>query len=87
LAASEITGIGKALGGGGPDWSQMRVGVTRSLVYVAPKQRRRRGNGRPNLATRLRDDALDPALEQNIDEITGEVEHMLNGIAADWARV
>ncbi len=73
-------------------WSGMRIGVTRSLVYVAPKQRgvksrSDRGRRRPKFADKLRDEALDPALEQNIDGIVRDTELMLNGIAGDWGRL
>jgi hypothetical protein len=67
----------------------MRVGVTQSLVYVAPRQRGKKTTAsqkRPNLKNLLLDRALEPALEQNIHGVTGEVEHMLNGVAGDWGR-
>ena len=62
LAASEISHIG-------PKWSRMRVGVTRRLVYVAPKQRgvktRDSPKSRPNLGGLLAEKALEPALLRN----------------------
>lgn len=82
LAGSEIRNIGEP-------WSRMRVGTTRSLVYVAPRQRGKKtasNRRRPNLKDLLIDRSLEPALEQNIDGVTGEVEHMLNGVAGDWGR-
>lgn len=74
-----------------PPWTKMRVGVTRSLVYVAPRERgvkskTNRARRRPQFGDTLLDKALEPALEHNIDGITGEVELMLAGISKDWAR-
>ena len=68
-----------------PRWSLMRVGVTRTAVYVAPKQRgvRRRDDPhrRPNLADLMMDRAMEPALEQNQHEIEVAVEHALDRLA------
>lgn len=82
LAVAGIRNIGEP-------WSRMRVGVTRSLVYVAPRQRGRKtgaGARRPNLKGLLLERSLEPALENNIDGVTNDVEHMLNGVAGDWGR-
>jgi hypothetical protein len=58
----------------GPRWSLMRVGVTSSLVYLAPKQRRRGGSPRPNLAQLLMNRAMQPALDESENEIVAAVE-------------
>lgn len=75
----------------GLPWSRMRVGVTLNSVYVAPKQRGK-GRGRdprrrPNLFDLLLGRALEPALEQNQDQVIREVEDMLANVAKDWERV
>ena len=73
-----------------PRWSLMRVGVTRTAVYVAPKQRgvRRRDDPhrRPNLADLMMDRAMEPALEQNQHEIEVAVEHALDRLADHFNR-
>lgn len=84
LALEEITRIG-------PRWSKMRVGVTSQIVYVAPKQRGVKSRGlakrkRPNLATRLRDDAMQPALDFNEASIERGVEQFMNRIADNFSR-
>ena len=80
LASSQITNIGDR-------WSQMRTGVTSKVVYVAPRQRGRRGgHRRPNLANLLMDRAMAPALEANAGEIEDACEDMLDKIARDWGR-
>lgn len=75
----------------GLTWWQMRVGATQAFVYVAPKKRgvKRRGpdpRRRPNLASLLRDRALDPALVKNVPRIRGEVEDVLNDVARKFNR-
>jgi hypothetical protein len=69
-----------------PGWAQMRVGVTRTLVYVAPKKRgvKMRGPGgrrRPNLADLMMNRAMEPALEQNAPRLEATVEHALDLVA------
>lgn len=72
----------------GPRWSLMRVGVTRSSVYVAPKQRRSRRNSRrarPNLANLLMDKAMAPALDQQSPNVERALNRALDRLAGDWA--
>lgn len=76
LAGSNIRNIGD-------QWSQMRTGVTTSLVYVAPKRRRRRGSPRPNLAGLLMDRAMQPALDEKASEVYGLVDVMLGRLAGE----
>lgn len=71
LAAANISHIG-------PVWERMRVGITTSLVYVAPKTRRKLGTGRPNLAGLLDDRAMQPALDQHEHGIESALEAMLD---------
>lgn len=83
LAAASIPRIGLP-------WSRMRVGVTQSSVYVAPKQRGTRGRGpkhRPNLFDLLMGRSLEPALQQNQALVVHEVERMLGTIGHDWERL
>lgn len=71
-------------------WSQMRIGVTRRAVYVAPKQRSRDRNQlrrRPNLGRLLIDRAMTPALAQNESQIQDKVNRMLSDLFDRWARL
>lgn len=81
LAATSIRRVG-------PKWSRMRVGVTRRLVYVAPKQRgvKRRGDprARPKFGTLLEQRAMTPALRRNEGDIATNVNRMLERLAEKW---
>jgi hypothetical protein len=71
----------------GPKWSRMRVGVTRNLVYVAPRQKGTRGRGprrRPNLADLLMDRAMQPALDQHEAEVEARLEELLDRAADEF---
>jgi hypothetical protein len=74
LASSEIRNIGD-------HWSRMRLGVTTSLVYIAPASRRRRGSKRPNLAPLLMDRAMQPALDQEAPAVVGLLDAMLGRLS------
>jgi hypothetical protein len=81
LAASEIRRMPAS-----PRWSRMRVGVTRTMVYVAPRQKGTRGRGpvagrRPNLAGLLMDRAMQPALERHEHDTTAAFERLLDTVA------
>jgi hypothetical protein len=72
-----------------PKWARMRVGVTRDFVYVAPRQRGAKGRGhqsarRPNLADLLMDRAMQPALDQHIDEVEARLEELLDRISDEF---
>lgn len=74
----------------GLPWSRMRVGVTRTSVYVAPRQRGVRGNAtrkRPNLAGLLLGRAMLPALEQNEPRVAAEMDKVLATVGKAWERV
>lgn len=80
LSRDKITRIGEK-------WSQMRIGVTRTVVYVAPKQRGAKGDSprkRRNLAPLLMERAMEPALEQHRPQIEQEVERVLDWVADDF---
>lgn len=81
LAVSEIPTIGGA-------WSRMRVGVTRDLVYVAPRQRgvKTGPRKRPNLAELLLGRAMVPALDRNADDVEERIDDMLGRVARDFNR-
>jgi hypothetical protein len=79
LALSTIAGMPRS-----PRWAGMRIGVTRSLVYVAPRQKGTRGRGpegRPNLANLLMTKAMEPALERNRPGIERSMETVLDRMA------
>ena len=83
LAASGIPRIGVP-------WSRMRVGVTQTSVYVAPRQRGDRARGsrrrRPNLAGLLLSRAMLPALAHNQQRVVREVDAMLGRVGSVWER-
>lgn len=84
LAVEKIPHIGVA-------WSQMRIGVTRKSVYVAPKQRGLKTRGddprrRPNLAGLLMDRALQPALDRNEGQIDASLERLFDEVADRFNR-
>ena len=84
LAAAEIRNIG-------PAWSRMRTGVTRRVVYVAPRQRSRASRTnprlrRPNLAGLLMGQAMEPALQRHQPQIEREMEQMLDRVADQFNR-
>lgn len=71
------------------DWSAMRVGVTRSVVYVAPVERGRRSRAnrrirRPNLATLLMGRAMEPALQRNLGTVETAVGRALDTVGQAW---
>ena len=84
LAGSEIRNMYRS-----PSWAGMRVGVTRTVVYVAPKRKGVRGHGpraRPNLAGLLMGRAMRPALEQHRTRIERSVEELFDQIADRFNR-
>lgn len=65
-----------------PRWAQMRIGVTQPVVYVAPRARRRQGSPRPNLAGLLMGRSMEPALDQERDEVVSLVDQLI-GVVVD----
>jgi len=70
----------------GVPWSRMRVGVTLTSVYVAPRARSGRiaGRKRPNLAGLLLGRAMEPALEQNHEQVVHRVDEALLTVGRVW---
>jgi hypothetical protein len=72
-----------------PKWARMRTGVTRTMVYVAPRQRGARTAGRrqmrrPNLFDLLLERALIPAGEAHEHQTDIEVERLMDKVAAGF---
>lgn len=74
-----------------PEWALMRTGVTRTVVYVAPRQRGVKVRGpdprrRPEFANLLMDRAMEPALAHNEANVERETEAIFDRVAADFNR-
>lgn len=72
-----------------PAWAQMRIGVTGSAVYVAPRQRGVRARGpdprrRPKFATLLMERAMEPALAHNEPQVEHATEAILERVAHNF---
>lgn len=85
LAASGIRRVG-------PRWSQMRVGFTQRLVYVAPRQKGVRARGphprrRPRFADLMEQRAMTPALERNRGNLENGVNQEMTEFALKWNRI
>lgn len=67
-------------------WSQMRIGVTSTRVYVAPRQRgaRQPQRKRPNLAALLLRRSMLPALDHNQAEVVHRLDEMLGTVGQAW---
>lgn len=74
----------------GVPWSEMRVEVTLSSVYVAPKQRGVKTRNpfdprrRPNLFDLLLGEALEPALDRNAAAIEVAAGRALDRVVTAW---
>lgn len=76
---------------GSPEWAKMRIGVSRreALVYMVPASRgRRRGKRwrRPTTSERsfaplLASRAMDPALDQNQEQVVHNIDNLLDSIS------
>lgn len=80
------------MGGEHRPWARMRIGLYRSVVYIAPVERgvtglgnrgRRRGH---KFATLLLERAMEPALADNRHEVERRLDHMLDEVARVWER-
>ena len=86
LAASRIQNVSP-----GDPWSGMRIGVGRSVAYIAPIERGAKGRGnerkrRPKFAGLLRGRAMEPALERNINNVERRFEKLIDEVADVWER-
>lgn len=81
LAAIQISNIGIP-------WSRMRVGVSQGSVYVVPRKRgtKVRSRKRPNLAVKMMNEAMQPALDRNKDDVERRLNAMLYTVAAKFNR-
>lgn len=82
LARANIRRIGRP-------WSEMRVGVTQTLVYVAPRQRGVKSRTdrrfrRPNLFDLLMGRSMEPALERNEARVEAGVAVILDTVGKAW---
>lgn len=70
-------------------WAAMKVGVTRRMVYVAPKHRgtRNRNLRRPKFADLLARRAMQPALDHNVGRVNAGVQKALDDVGRKWERV
>jgi hypothetical protein len=73
-----------------PRWSKMRIGVTRNLIYVAPRQRGVKTAGRNparrghRFADLLMDRAMQPSLDRHAHEIETRFENLIDKAADDF---
>ena len=77
--------------GAGRPWSRMRIGVSRTVAYVAPVERGIKGRGgqrlrRPKFGTRLMNEAMQPALDMNAAQVERRVEKLIDEVANVWER-
>lgn len=89
--ATPIELTAEALGtsiGAGREWSQMRKGAGRTLVYVAPQQRGTRvpSRKRPKFALRLLRRAMVPALDANREQVGRSIDELVARIASQFNR-
>lgn len=66
------------------EWWEMRIGVTQTLIYVAPKQKGVRGKGprrRKEFANLMMARAMEPALRKNEHDIEARFDHVLEEVA------
>lgn len=72
------------------DWSRMRIGEAKAVVYMVPKQRGRntrsnyRRYHRDNLKELLLARAMEPALNANAGRVEANVERVLGSVARQW---
>lgn len=84
LASAEIRNVHA-----GDPWAGMRIGIGRSIVYVAPVERGLKSRGddrkrRPKFGTLLMNRAMEPALEENRVRVEDRLDRMLDEVADVW---
>lgn len=85
LAGSQIRNMGPPAEGA-QDWRRMRVGVTRTSVYVAPRARSTGRRKRRNLFALMTGRSLEPALDANVNEVTERLDDVLGTVGRAWDR-
>lgn len=90
LAHTQISGMTRAR----IPWWRMRVGVTRSTVYIAPEQRGNKKRTRPTNRRQaeafkgaMLGKAMNPAVDRNLGTIAAQVDQELNELFGRWARL
>jgi hypothetical protein len=87
LAMSEVRNMPAS-----PKWSKMRIGVTRDLIYVVPRQRGVKGRGQdprrrgPQFTRLMMDRAMRPALARNEADVTRGIEQLLDRVTQQFNR-
>ena len=86
LAASQIRNVDS-----GDPWASMRIGVSRTIAYIAPVERGIKGRAgqrlrRPNLADLLMGRAMEPALDRNQENVARRVDDLIDEVADVWER-
>lgn len=72
---------------GEQDWRRMRVGVTKTSVYVAPRSRASSGSRkRRNLFDLMAGRSLEPALDANVEDVTRRLDDVLGTVGQAWDR-
>ena len=70
-----------------PEWAEMRTGVSRArgVVFMVPaaRSRRRPNRRRPNVGELLLERAMDPAVDEQTDQIVRGVEHVLDRLGRE----
>lgn len=72
-----------------PEWTRMRTGVTRNLVYVVPKKRGVKAGdpaARPKFSRLMMDRAMKPALDRHAPDTERRMNHALDRIADRFNR-
>ncbi len=71
-----------------PRWATMRIGITRTLIYVAPKQRGAKGAAnprrRPKFGVLLAVRAMQPAADKNQPLLEQRTERFFDEVARRW---
>jgi hypothetical protein len=90
LAHSDISGMRRAR----LPWWRMRIGVTRSTVYVAPEQRGNKKRTRPtprgqaeSFKREMIGKAMNPAVDHHIGEFPSQVNAELDDLFKAWGRL
>lgn len=74
----------------GDAWTKMRIGVTRTGVYVAPRERGRRTRSRPalarpNLKPLMLDEVMGPTLDRERDGVVDNIRDLLGDMHRTFA--